>query len=82
MTRRNIQYLKPPKFKDHLTLGELCEYVERDPSWIKQLERDGKIPKAQRVQRGKLSIRLWSPAQADEIISIIALHRPGRPSNA
>ena len=80
--RRNIDYLKPPKFKDYKTLAELSEAVDRDPSWIRALERDGKIPKAHRVTRGKLQIRLWSPDQVEEIAIIISHNRPGRPSNA
>lgn len=79
MARRNVSYLKPPRFREHLTLMELCERLEKDPSWIRQLEKDGRIPKAVRVDRGQISIRLWSPAQVEEIESIIATHRPGRP---
>jgi hypothetical protein len=74
--------MKPPRFKDYFTLSELCVEVGRDPSWIRKLEADGKIPKAKRVQRGKLSIRLWSPAQVDEIDQILSEMRPGRPANA
>lgn len=80
--RRNVDYLKPPKFKNFLTLAELCQEVNRDPSWIRELERKGKIPAASRVPRGKLSIRLWSPAQVTEIKEILSTMRPGRPSNA
>jgi hypothetical protein len=78
--KRSLDYFKPPAFKDHLTLAELCEQIGKDPSWIRVLEAQGRIPKAQRVQRGKLLVRLWSPEQADEIAEIIARHRPGRPS--
>jgi hypothetical protein len=78
-SKRNLDYFKPPKFKDHLTLAELCEQIGKDPSWIRVLEAQGRIPKAVRVKRGKLEIRLWSPEQADEIAKIISKHRPGRP---
>jgi hypothetical protein len=81
MPRRNLSYMKPPRFKDYLTLSELCEEVDRDPSWIRKLEADGKIPKARRVTRGKLEIRLWSPAQLSEILVILDNMRPGRPAN-
>jgi hypothetical protein len=77
--RRDTGYLKPKKFQNYLTLSELAERVQRDPSWIRILEREERIPKAQRFQRGQISIRLWSPAQAEEIERIIATHRPGRP---
>jgi hypothetical protein len=80
--KRNLQYFKPPKFKDHLTLAELCEKIGKDPSWIRVLEAEGRIPKAARVKRGKLEIRLWSPEQVEEIAAIIARHRPGRPRKA
>lgn len=79
MPRRDVAYLKPAKFKDYLTLTELAEYVLRDPSWIRLLESEDRIPRAQRIKRGKLQIRLWSPEQAEEVKAIIATHHPGRP---
>lgn len=79
--KRDLSYFKPARFKDYLTLAELAEFIPCDPSWIKQLERDGRIPKAARVKRGKLSIRLWSPEQANEIRQIISTHKVGRPPN-
>lgn len=80
--RRDVGYLKPVKFQDHFTLAELSAHVQRDPSWIRQLEKDGRIPKAQRIKRGKISIRLWSPEQAAECKRIIDTHHPGRPRSA
>jgi hypothetical protein len=80
--KKSLDYFKPPKFKEYLTLAELCEQIGKDPSWIRVLEAQGRIPKAIRVKRGKLDIRLWSPAQADEIAVIIGKHRPGRPRSA
>lgn len=78
---RNVNYLKPPRFSTHLTISELSREVDREISWLRQLEREGRIPKAARVTRGALEVRLWSPAQVEEIKEIIASHRPGRPRN-
>jgi hypothetical protein len=82
MPPRNVSYLKPRGYKDHLTLVELSRLLSKDPSWLRALEKEGRIPKAARVKRGKLQVRLWSPAQAKEIRAILATHRPGRPSGA
>lgn len=81
MAKRDVNYLKPPRFKNFFLLSELCVFVGKDPSWIRKLEKDGRIPQAQRVKRGKVEVRLWSPAQASEIKTIIERHRPGRPKN-
>lgn len=81
MAHRDLSYFKPAKFKNYLTLSELCREVKRDQSWIRLLEKEGRIPIPQRVQRGKLSIRLWSPEQVEEIKEILSTLRPGRPSN-
>jgi DNA-binding transcriptional MerR regulator len=78
---RDLKFLKPNKFKDHMTIAELARFVRRDPSRIRQLERAGRIPKAVRVTRGENEVRLWSPAQCDEIKEIIDALRPGRPSS-
>ena len=77
--QRDLSYLKPPKFRNHVTLVELSRIVNRDPSRIKQLERAGRIPVPARIKRGTLEIRLWSPAQVEEIREIISQMRPGRP---
>lgn len=74
---RDVSHLKPERFQDHMTLTEVVRDVKRDPSWIKKLEREGRIPKAQRF--GKLRTRLWSPKQVEEIRQVIANSRPGRP---
>src|SRR5262245_60336351 len=79
MTKRPVDYLKPPRLKAHLTVAEVGGRVERDGSWLRLLEKEGRIPKAARVRRGQIEIRLWSPAQVDEIAAIIAQHKPGRP---
>lgn len=80
--KRDLGYFKPPRFKNHMTLAEMAEFIPCDPSWLRWLEREGRIPKAARVKRGKLSIRLWSPAQANEIKEIISNHKVGRPPSA
>jgi len=77
--KRNLDYMKPKKFRDHLTLKELSERVGKDPRWIRRLETAGRIPQPRRVSVGQLNVRLWSPAQADEIERIISQHRVGRP---
>ena len=76
---RDMSYLKPAKFQDYLTLSEMAEFIPCDPSWLRWLERHDRIPRAHRVKRGQLSVRLWSPAQANEIREIISNHKVGRP---
>lgn len=76
---RDVSFLKPDRFVDYFTLTELSREVNRDTSWLKHLEREDRIPKAHRVQHGALSIRLWSPAQVEEIRQILSQMRPGRP---
>jgi hypothetical protein len=77
--KRDVSTLKPLKFQDHRTIGELAREVDRDVSWIRALEADGRIPKAIRVRRGRLQVRLWSPEQVEEIKEIFRNMRPGRP---
>jgi hypothetical protein len=79
---RGLDYLKPKKFKHYLTSSELALFVPCDPRWLKRLEADGRIPEAQRVPMGALSIRLWSPQQAEEIKGIIEGHQVGRPTKS
>jgi hypothetical protein len=86
LSMRSVNHLKPPRFKNFFTLSELCDHLEdegyaHDSKWIRRLEARGRIPKAMRVVRGKVSIRLWSPGQVEEIKEIIAQHRPGRPKS-
>jgi hypothetical protein len=75
-----MSYLKPRKFRDHVTITELSRIVDRDISRLRQLEKEDRIPKAVRVKRGTLEVRLWSPEQVEEIKAIISTLRPGRPS--
>lgn len=76
---RDVSYMKPEGFQDHVTITELALLIQRDVSRIRQLEREGRIPVAARKKLGKNTVRLWSPAQVDEIRLIIAQMRPGRP---
>lgn len=76
---RDLDYWKPQGCKDWLTLKELSEHVQRDMKWLRILEREGRIPKAIRIKRGKLEIRLWSPEQAKEVELILQTLKPGRP---
>lgn len=75
----NVNHLKPEKFKNYLTLGELVREVGKDESWIRRLERAGKLPAAKRHRIGELSIRLNSPAAVEEIKLIFSKMHPGRP---
>ena len=75
-------HIKPERFSDYLTIGELARVVRKDISWIKRLERAGRIPQAKRVQLGELSFRLYSPAQVKEIEGIFKTMKVGRPRRA
>lgn len=77
--RRDVSYLKRGNFQDFMTITEVAHEVDRDISWIRILERNGRIPKAARVKRGQTQVRLWSPDQVQEIKEILATHKPGRP---
>jgi hypothetical protein len=74
-----VDHLKPEKFKGYLTLGELAREVGKDPSWIKKLERKGRVPEAKRHRIGKIQVRLYSPGAVQEMKQIFAAMRPGRP---
>lgn len=80
--QRSLDYMKPAKFADYLTRSELALFVPCDPSWILKLEKQERIPQAQRVMMGNVSVRLWSPKQAEEIKRIIEGHKVGRPKNS
>lgn len=72
-------HLKPKRFKDYLTLGELARLVDKDSSWLRKLERDDRIPKPIRHQIGEIEVRLYSPAKVEEIKQILSTLRRGRP---
>lgn len=75
----SVDHLKPDKFKDYSTLGELSFMLGKDRDWIRKLERQDRLPKAKRVKIGEIEIRLYSPAQVEEIKQIFNRMRPGRP---
>lgn len=70
---------KPDVLKDHLTLTEVCDRVRRDPSRVRQLEREGVIPAPVRVRAGKLRVRLYSPQEVAKIEEHFKNARPGNP---
>lgn len=76
---RDMSFIKPARFQDHMTVTEVSRAIRRDTSRIRKLERAGRIPKAQRVKRGTQMVRLWSPKQVEEIREIFATMKPGRP---
>jgi predicted DNA-binding transcriptional regulator AlpA len=76
--RRDVDYLKPKKFREYLTITELADVTGKDISWLRRLERANRIPRATRY--GRSNARLWSPEQVEEIKEILATHRVGRPS--
>jgi len=82
MNTRNVDYMKPSGFKDWFTLAEASRECSRDPSWLRKLESENRIPKAKRVKVKSLSVRLWSPQQIEEIKLILSGLRRGRPSSA
>lgn len=79
---RHVDYMKPERFADYLTITEMSRSVDRDVSWLRRLEREGRIPTAHRIQVGKLSVRLWSPSQRDEIYTIVHSFKRGRPKGS
>jgi hypothetical protein len=80
--QRNMDWIKPPQFKDYLTKSEVSIKLSVDPRWLERLEAAGRIPKAARVAHGKLEYRLWSPKQVEEIRQIMEGHRVGRPKSS
>jgi len=77
---RDMSYMKPDRFQAYFTLSEVSRHVSKDPSWLRKLEREGRIPKAHRVNFGSIPIRLWSPKQVEEISYVISQMQRGRPS--
>ena len=61
-----------------MTIGELSVKVDKGRLWLRKLEREGRIPEAKRHRVGKITIRLFSPAQVEEIERILSTMRPGR----
>jgi hypothetical protein len=75
---RDVSYMKPRKFRNHMTLNEVSRAVNRDRTRILQLEKEDRIPQPRRVKVGTLDVRLWSPAQVDEIRDVFSKMKPGR----
>jgi len=75
--RQGVVRFKPKGYEDYLTISELANVVDREVSWIKQLERRDRLPLPNRVKVGQLSVRLYSPEMVEEILAIFATHRPG-----
>lgn len=71
VVRRDVSFWKPKLYKHYLTLSELAVEVERDPSWIRELEKQGRIPRPARINRGTLKIRLYSPDEVEDIRAIL-----------
>ena len=78
--KRDVSYIKPRDKQGFFTLSEAAEACGCDTSWLRRLESNDRIPKAARVKRGKLNIRLWTPEQVEEIKEILATHKVGRPA--
>lgn len=76
--KRHPDYWKPKEFKHYKTLGELASDLEKDPSWLRKLERRGTIPRPPTVKRGQLHIRLYSPENEAEIKEILKTVKAGR----
>jgi hypothetical protein len=76
---RSVKHFKTKRFPNHMTITEVARACDRDISWIRKLEKDGRIPKAQRVQAGAIMVRLWSPTQVEEIKTVISNMKTGRP---
>jgi len=79
MRQTGLEHLKPPRFKDYKTMSEVAAEIPVDGRWLRRLEAEDRIPRAQRVPMGKLEMRLWSPEQVEEIKRIIEGHKVGRP---
>ena len=79
--RKDMSFVKPSGYEDYMTLSEVCEFLKRDPSWIRHLEKEDRIPRAHRVRMGTLHVRLWSPKQVEEIQEVLSNMKRGRPSN-
>lgn len=82
MRRTGLAHLKPKKFKDYKTMSEVAAEIPVDTRWLRRLESEDRIPRAQRVPMGTLQMRLWSPEQVEEIKTIIAQHKVGRPKGS
>jgi hypothetical protein len=69
-TQEDFSRWKPKGKEDWMTMTELARHVDRDVSWLRRLDRMGQLPKAARVKVGRLSVRLYSPRQAAQILQM------------
>lgn len=69
--KKDLSWIKPAKFAHWKTIGELASALQIDPRTLKRLEQAGTIPEPQRVNRGRLRIRLYSPENEEEIKQIL-----------
>lgn len=82
LNRRDMSFIKPKGYEDYFTMTEVCRHLKRDARWLRRLEAADRIPRAHRVEWGKLSVRLWSPSQVEEIAEVLSRNRRGRPRRA
>lgn len=77
----NYDRFKPANMRDHMTRTQVARHVGRSLSRLKQLERQGVLPKPIRVKVGELRVRLYSPADVRKIERHFANAKPGKPRN-
>lgn len=80
-SKDNYQRWKPDKYKNYLTMAELCAKVQRDRRRITQLEKASVLPAPIRVNVGRLKVRLYSPEQVKLIVKHFKNAKPGNPRN-
>lgn len=68
---------KPKKFQHYKTIKELGIALQKDPGWLRRLERRGTIPRPTVVKRGQIEYRLYSPELEEEIREILKTLRSG-----
>lgn len=69
-TQEDFSRWKPADKQDWMTMTELARYVGRDVSWLRRMDRQRQLPVAARVKVGRLSVRLYSPRQAAQILRL------------
>jgi hypothetical protein len=81
-TSEDFSRWKPKDKQDWLTMTELARKVGRDVSWLRRMDRQGQLPKAARAKVGRLSVRLYSPKQADQILQMFRARDEARLTRA
>lgn len=69
--KKKMRWMKPERFQHYKTLGELAEALHVDPKTLRRLEKAGITPEPQRVSRGRITIRLFSPENEADIAQIL-----------